>query len=414
MDKIIRTFLYLLRCHLEQQDTRDGPNEITASDWEGICAYAGIHNVAGMIAQAVKYIPDGLKPEEHILKQLEKGSMKRIAVSVNQDIMMDQVMAKLNVAGMDHVLMKGFWLKRLYPVPELRTMGDVDILIRPDCRRQCHQLLLELGAVCTLNKGSVWCYEICGLLLEVHTNLMAGEPVAGVDFEDYFRVAPKYTLKYNRHTLIFTNEYHFIYLMAHAAKHFRGAGYGIRGIMDFAVYLRALGKTMDWNYIWHELDKLGLDRYALAVLSLCKAWFYIDTDQIITVYQAPKMTAFLEKPAYDQMTDIIFSGGVYGYYGQNMEKIAVRRQVSSVGRRSVRWAKVKTLWKMIFPGYRYMRLYMRKLDGHPYLLPAAWCIRWYEAVFKRGKRNIGRMKAFIEVDDKVNEEYELMKTLGLL
>ena len=36
--------------------------------------------------------------------------------------------------GTDMLLLKGMVLRELYPVPELRTMSDVDIIIKPEQR----------------------------------------------------------------------------------------------------------------------------------------------------------------------------------------------------------------------------------------------------------------------------------------
>lgn len=45
---------------------------------------------------------------------------------------MVQVIECLNQKKIFHVLMKGWVLKRYYPILELRTMGDIDFLIREE------------------------------------------------------------------------------------------------------------------------------------------------------------------------------------------------------------------------------------------------------------------------------------------
>ena len=77
-------------------------------------------------------------------------------------------------------------------------------------------------------------------------------------------------------------------------------------------------------------------------------------------------------------------------------------------------AKMKTGFKALFPGMRYMRMYMSSLEKYPFLLPAAWVVRWYQAVFKRGHRNLERVKNFTAPDEGMAEEYKMMKNLGLL
>ena len=49
----------------------------------------------------------------------------------------------LDQAGVEHILMKGYVLREYYPVPELRTFGDIGIVIHP--RDRVHQLMLSMG-----------------------------------------------------------------------------------------------------------------------------------------------------------------------------------------------------------------------------------------------------------------------------
>ena len=41
--------------------------------------------------------------------------------------------------------MKGYYLRECYPVPELRTFGDIDVLIHPEDRARTDDLMKRLG-----------------------------------------------------------------------------------------------------------------------------------------------------------------------------------------------------------------------------------------------------------------------------
>ena len=108
-----------------------------------------------------------------MLKKLQTHFYGAISHSTEQDREMLQVEERLRQNKIIHVLMKGYILKQCYPIPELRTMGDVDFLIRKEDRYRTHQELLNLGFTCTCEKGFVWCYQKGNTNLEVHSRIIA-------------------------------------------------------------------------------------------------------------------------------------------------------------------------------------------------------------------------------------------------
>lgn len=43
----------------------------------------------------------------------------------------------------DHILFKGYVIKDYYPIPELRSYGGIDFVIRLEDREKSHQLMLS-------------------------------------------------------------------------------------------------------------------------------------------------------------------------------------------------------------------------------------------------------------------------------
>ena len=59
----------------------------------------------------------------------------------------------------------------------------------------------------------------------------------------------------------FTPEDFYVFVVAHAYKHYSHGGTGIRTLADFYVMNRKLGKTLDWEYVESELRSLGILDY---------------------------------------------------------------------------------------------------------------------------------------------------------
>ena len=51
---------------------------------------------------------------------------------------------KLSKSKIPHMPVKGWYLRNLYPVPELRTFGDIDILINKQDRKKADEIFTIL------------------------------------------------------------------------------------------------------------------------------------------------------------------------------------------------------------------------------------------------------------------------------
>lgn len=404
MNTVQTAVIQLLQIYMGMDDCVDTfPKQV---DWAEVYELAVKHNIGGILYTAIRKLPEQECVPKDIQKDLQVHFYASVSRSKEQDMRMVQVMECLNQKKIFHVLMKGWVLKRYYPIPELRTMGDIDFLIREEDRQRTHEALLQLRFFCTSDTGFVWCYEKGNTLLEVHSRIVSQKVGRGADTEQYYLDAVSHTEKVRgEYTLCFIKEYHLVYLFVHAAKHFQYAGYGLRGMMDFVMFIERYENELDWCYIWRELDKLGLSVFARVILKLCKEWFGIE------VSFEPIQ---IQLGSYEKMKEIIFAGGVYGYCGRNMEASQVRNQLEGAQNSELKMLKWKAVIKMVFPNRHYMRMYMKSVEKYSLLLPVAWVIRWYQAIFRRGFKNTNRMKQLFLVDEEVREEYALLKELELL
>ncbi|MBQ7265980.1 MAG: nucleotidyltransferase family protein [Firmicutes bacterium] len=71
-----------------------------------------------------KIVPDGVD-----VPHLENIFNATVMYSVKQEYITNEVVSILEVNKIKHILFKGVVVKNLYPTPELRTMGDIDIII---------------------------------------------------------------------------------------------------------------------------------------------------------------------------------------------------------------------------------------------------------------------------------------------
>lgn len=255
LQKEERMILELLRVSLNKGEkiARTGiPGEDEKEFWEKVIRLAGIHAVKSLMYDTLceeKLLTDAL------LKSVESSS--RITVRTNYRLLFltKYVTEFLEQNGIKAITLKGAATATLYPVPELRKAGDVDILITEDeaCAKACRLLQQEgyqyAGEQLTLHHMELKSEE--GISIEVH-GLLA-EPFDSQSVNQYLK---KLLPEYDKHTVrnddwgfpLYqpSDGYHAFYLILHMLQHFLRAGFGLKNLCDWVVF---------WNRDVEEPEK---------------------------------------------------------------------------------------------------------------------------------------------------------------
>ena len=138
MDKVNTILIRVLQSFVHEGKIRfSGPQD--EEEWESLFKLAAIHSVSGILCYMVLNNPEGIPAS--ILERARNVCLRTMAEYSLRGQRMQVLSAKLSQEGIAHLLFKGFVLKDIYPVPELRTFGDVDFLIHIQDREKCHELL---------------------------------------------------------------------------------------------------------------------------------------------------------------------------------------------------------------------------------------------------------------------------------
>ena len=107
-------------------------NEVTEeiSDWSEIIRFALRHQIVSLIYYGVIY--SGINVPKDDLQILENMALKNMSVDLNQIYAIKCLEEEFNHNQIDYMLLKGSVLKHVYPKTDMRTMGDIDILIRTE------------------------------------------------------------------------------------------------------------------------------------------------------------------------------------------------------------------------------------------------------------------------------------------
>ena len=253
----------------------------------------------------------GISGKLPIMRQLFQDYCRSVIVNERQLRKLHGVLSVFDANGIDYMLLKGSKMKALYPKPELRAMGDADILIRMEQYDRIKPLMENLG----MQEGSVTDHELHwsqqSLMVELHSKLI---PSYNKDFYAYFGDGWFLAQKGQGSQYYMNAEDEMVYLFTHFAKHYRDGGIGCRHVLDLWVFMRA-NPQMDEEKIMRELQKLQLREFYENIRRVIDVWFAGES--------ADEKTDFI--------TDFIFLSGSWGTRESKTASIAVRDQAHQKG-----------------------------------------------------------------------------------
>ena len=373
-------------------------------DWDRIKELGNIHNVSGIIYVALN--DSGYSVPGDIKGEFYRSFLATAVMSAKRDNEAGNIIKLLTDNGIWHLVSKGYIIKNYYPNPELRTMGDIDFLVKEDIEK-AGNVLAQNGYSISGEYYNEIGFDKGGLHFELHDQL--NERIGnGIDFGKYYKGKCEKAVLIDGRTYRLTDEDHFIYTVVHIAKHFSQSGCGIRMIMDVAVIIKHFGDTLDWKYIWSEFDKIDLKDFALNVVDICRIWFNTDVTGIV---DESKLKLKQNTGLYNEICDYIISAGVFGKYNRNSDFNILKNQHIKNNKTS---GKVKNFIYWFFPDDEFMRMKYDWYKNKPvWLLPAVWVYRWWDSLKINGVGAFSKIFKVASSGKKLDRHQSLMERAGI-
>ena len=334
----------------------------------------------------------GADKKHPVMQQLFRDYIAVMLKSERQLSALKELFTAFEQQGIDYLPLKGINMKKLYPKPELRSMGDADVLIRKDKYDDVVNIVKAQGYEFILQASHTKNWENKNLHLEVHTDLM---PDSDEDYYNYFEECwPKAILK-NGSEYCFSAEDEFLFIFTHFARHFRCGGIGYRQLIDLWVYTRC-HPNLDQDYILRAAEQLKITDFYINVMNAVKVCFEDATadekSDIITSY-------ILNSGNWGSVVSHTISKGVQG---------------RSTGEATNKNLKIYSFMDSLFPKVEIIRIRYPVLHKHPKLLPFMWIYRIFDALINRqdGIKHKLKEVSLINEDD-VQIQQQLFSKIGL-
>lgn len=289
------------------------------------------------------------------MRRMFQAYCRAVQIGERQMRELERVFSSFETNEIDYLPLKGCVMKSLYPQPELRTMGDADVLIRMEQYERIREIIGELGFAEGEETEWHFVWKTDALCLELHRSLYKPDPVRETDyFKDAWRYAS--VREGRRHAMDAENT--FAFLFAHFAEHFTLTGIGCRHVVDLWVYLRN-HPEMDEARLREILGKLRLWRFYQNVRRLIAVWFEDGASD--------ERTEFLSQVFFDS-----------GSWGSSINAVLSEglRDLKQTG--SVSGSRLKYIRHRLFPDVRYFQNKYPVLRRHIWLLPAIWLLRLFQ------------------------------------
>lgn len=358
--------LYLMSCALRGANCES--EYLNKIDLDELYSLASEHCVLSMVCTALKGTEVFGQANGEARNRWLEAENKAVRNNILLDNEREVIIAEMESAGIWHMPLKGCIIKTWYPKFGMREMADNDILFDVCAREQVKKIFAQHGySVNCYGTGNQDVYIKPPVYnFEMHTQLFSEDKYKSLTAK-YADIKNKLVRdsgsEYGFH---FTNEDFYVYVTAHAYKHYINGGIGIRTLADIYVINQKIGNSLDWDYIQAEMKEIGILDYEKQ-----------SRDLAYKVFGGSKIVSELSL-THDEQNMLLFymSSGAYG----NEENKIYNRLHSIQGdeNRVSRLTKLKYCFKRLFPGRNSCKKNHPFVYSHPWILPIFWIWRIFK------------------------------------
>ncbi len=382
-----KPLLYLLKCAVLNQKPETVFENI---DYRELFQLARKHGVENILYYSVK----ALDIPSDVLDLYKRSLYVAAAADSKQQYYMALLSAQFQAHNIKFMPLKGQILKKLYPSPDMRKSGDIDILFENKDSEKVKNIMLENGfKVKEYGEHNIHDeYSANGVLIEMHRSLIS---------EKYFEWGElcsdieKSWIQENNCEYKLSDEDYYLYMIAHMAKHMKYGGIGVRFILDVFVYLSKYNNSLNWEYISRKLEHGKLLKFEQVCKKLSGVWFENAEHDTVT----------------KELEEYIISGQLFGLQSRYVTSDYI---IHHGAQKMSLYQKIKRLFSATFMPFDEMKGKYPILKKYAVLLPFCWIHRIFYAVFFKK----GRVKEIANYYDNIDlSEVEMMdrfkKNIGL-
>ncbi len=261
-------------------------SELTEQQWSLIISLAEKHGVLSLLYDVLSKMED---PPTELFDQVNEVSRRIVLQNYRLLYISNDIIQLLENENISATLLKGAGTAYLYPVPELRKSGDVDILLGNIKDKDRASEILKANSYRLEDKQhSNHHLEFIskeGVVIELHT--MLAEPFDNQQINNYLEaLIPDYQRNKQYKEIMGStlpipgDAHHAFYLLIHMLQHFLRAGFGLKLPCDWVVlWNRGMDEKEHQTYT-KLVKESGLGGFSDRITATCNAYLGLDNAKI--------------------------------------------------------------------------------------------------------------------------------------
>lgn len=250
----------------------------TPREWQMMFRMAQIQTLLGITWEGILRLPESQRPPLDLLERWERLTNKIAGIYQTHLERVKELEGILSAHGLHGCILKGTGLSALYPVPERRMCGDIDIWLEGT-----HKSILEaLGSDYTLSEIL---YQECkadifpDVEVEVHFHpSKMYNPFLNARLQRYLQATSP--IRSDAALTFPDTRFNAVYCMAHMFHHYLEGGLGLRQMMDYYYILKVLAPA-DRQPVMDALRHLGMGKFTAAMMDAVRVSFGLEEEYLL-------------------------------------------------------------------------------------------------------------------------------------
>lgn len=250
----------------------------TRGEWEMMLRMARFQALVGIGYEGITRLPEEQLPPLDILDRWSRLAEKVAGIYRLHEQRVAELSGILERIGLHACILKGTSLSHLYPFPERRMCGDIDIWVEGT-----HESILKaLEPVCPVHEVL---YQECkadffdDVVVEVHFHASKMyNPFLNARLQRY--LVAHSPIRPDNALVEPDLPFSAVFCMSHMYRHYLEGGLGLRQMMDYYFILRAL-KPADRRPVMDALKHLGMSAFTAAMMASLRFNFGLETEYFL-------------------------------------------------------------------------------------------------------------------------------------
>ncbi len=281
--------------------------QLTQHQWKNVVEKAKKHSVLPLLYETLKK-EQSLPPD--LFEYVQNMSRRTVQQNYRLLYHTNYIVKLLDTSSVSVVVLKGVATADLYPYPELRKSGDIDLLLpNPEDLSKACSLMEAKGYLLKgkLHSDHHVVYESKeGIFIELHSRL--AEPFDNPRVNHYLQ---KLILQYNTYKEVRDIlgcqlpvpqfAHHAYYLLVHMLQHFMDSGFGLKLLCDWVVLWNRETKKDEQDLFMRLVDESGMRSFAECVTAICTSYLGLEEEKVCFL----KVGAINDEDIKDMLMEIL-------------------------------------------------------------------------------------------------------------